>query len=199
MVKKSHFERFAKHYDFLTKILMLGTYGKVRARIVDAPRVESALDLCCGTGYVTGHVKAERVIALDMSSGMLKINREKNKNKPHIDLVAGDAFLLPFSDSSFDGIYCTLAAHEFKNFSDILGEVYRVLKKDGQLMLYDFSVPESFFLRHTYLPFLKHVVELGSFFVYDSLGWKSLLLDAGFSDIETETLYAASILIHARK
>jgi SAM-dependent methyltransferase len=166
MVKKSHFERFAEHYDFLTKLLMMGTYGPVRKRIVSTPNVETALDLCCGTGYVTGYINAQKIVALDLSPSMLKVNQEKNKDKKKVGAVVGDAFSLPFPEDSFDAVYNTLAA---------------------------------IFLRYTYLPFLKHVVELGTFFVYDANGWKELLKEVGFKDIETETLYKASILIRARK
>lgn len=199
MVKKSHFERFAKYYDILTKILMLGTYGKVRKRIVSAPSTGKALDLCSGTGYVTGHISAETVIAIDLSPGMLKVNRDKNKNIKRVHIVSGDAFSLPFPDKSFNSVYWTLAAHEFKNVSSILKEAYRVLKKGGILVLYDFSKPKNRVLKYTYLPFLTHIVELGTFFVYDETGWEKILSGVGFEGIEMETLYKASILIHARK
>jgi ubiquinone/menaquinone biosynthesis C-methylase UbiE len=178
---------------------MMGTYGKVRNEIVATPRVETALDLCCGTGYVTGRINAERVIALDLSLGMLKVNREKNKEKKNISIVVGDAFRLPFPDSSFDAVYNTLAAHEFKNISYLLKEAYRILKPSGQFTLYDFSYPENILLRYTYLPFLKHVVELGTFFVYDTYGWEERVEGIGFKEIQTKTLYKASLLIRARK
>ncbi len=199
MVKKSHFERFAKYYDVLTKILMLGTYWSVRRRIVSNPKVDRALDLCSGTGYVTGKLEAENVVALDMSPKMLKINRGKNIDKKNVYIVAGDAFSLPFPDKTFDSVYWTLAAHEFKDVSSIIKEIHRVLKKKGLFVLYDFSRPKSWILRYTYLPFLKHVVELGTFFVYDEKEWESILTNLKFVNIETADLYKASILIRAKK
>lgn len=199
MVKTGHFERMARYYDTATKILMLGTYGKVRDRIVASPNVERALDLCCGTGYVTGHINADRVVALDLSPGMLAVNREKNRGKGHISYLVGDAFDLPLPEGSFDAVYNTLAAHEFRRIERILKEAYRVLKPGGTLVLYDFSYPDNVLLRYTYLPFLRHVVELGTFHVYDEAGWRKILKDAGFKDVKAETLYRASILIRARK
>ena len=199
MAKTSHFERLARHYDFLTKILMMGTYGRVRKKIVSTPPVKSALDLCCGTGYVTGHINSKTVVALDLSHGMLRVNRDKNRDQKQVKYVVGDAFALPFPDRSFDAVYNTLAAHEFKNFSKILSEVHRVLKTKGEFVLYDFSLPQNILLRYTYLPFLKHIVELGTFFVSDKEAWEKVLKEAGFKDIKFETLYWASILIRARK
>lgn len=199
MVKTSHFERMAKYYDTATKILMMGTYGKVRDTITDVPKVKRALDLCCGTGYVTGHIKADQVVALDLSSGMLKVNTDKNKGTTSVTPLVGDAFNLPFPDASFDGVYNTLAAHEFKRIENILKEAYRVLKPGGTMILYDFNDPHNPLLRYTYLPFLRHIVELGTFFVYDEEGWKKIFREAGFQDIQCQTLYKASVLIRAGK
>jgi ubiquinone/menaquinone biosynthesis C-methylase UbiE len=81
----------------------------------------------------------------------------------------------------------------------ILKEARRILKPGGQLIIYDFLIPDNQLIRHTYLPFLKHVVELGTFFAYDSLGWKKMLEEEGFKEVEMEILYWASILILARK
>jgi demethylmenaquinone methyltransferase/2-methoxy-6-polyprenyl-1,4-benzoquinol methylase len=189
----------AKFYDAATKILMLGTYDKVRARIIKEPRAARALDLCCGTGYVTGHIDADNVVALDISPGMLRVNRDKNRERRHVNITVGDAFRLPFPDNSFDAVYNTLAAHEFKKISRIIEEAYRVLKPGGRIVLYDFSYPDSILLRYTYLPFVKHIVELGTFFVYNGEGWRKILKKAGFIEVESESLYGASILMRARK
>jgi ubiquinone/menaquinone biosynthesis C-methylase UbiE len=115
MVKSSHFERFAAHYDFLTKVLMLGTYGRARKRIVAQPRVGTALDLCSGTGYVTGHIAADSVIALDLSPRMLSVNREKNTGKKQVNIIVGDAFKLPFPNNSFDSFTTHLPPMSSKN------------------------------------------------------------------------------------
>jgi len=199
MVKSSHFERFARHYDFLTKILMMGTYHRVRRRIIAGRSVEKALDLCCGTGYVTGHINARQVVAFDLSGAMLGVNKEKNKALDSVSPVVGDAFSLPFPEDTFDAVYHTLAAHEFKDISSILKEAYRVLRAGGELILYDFAYPENRILQYTYLPFLKHIVELGTFFVYNTLEWEMLLRKTGFKEIDSESLYRASILVRARK
>jgi len=198
-LRKSRFDRLARHYDLFTKLLMMGTYGRVRERIVSTPRVRTALDLCSGTGYVTGWIKAERVVALDLSPTMLEVNREKNSGRKGVGFVVGDAFNLPFPESSFDAVFNTLAAHEFRDIEPVLRESWRVLRKGGLLVLYDFSTPESALLRHTYMPFLKHVVELGAFHVYTEEEWRDMLARTGFSEVEGEKLYKASILLRARK
>jgi len=77
MVKRTRFESLSKYYDFFTKILMLGSYGYIRNRIVDNKSTKFSLDLCCGTGFVTRHINSDLIIGLDLTPGMLKINKKK--------------------------------------------------------------------------------------------------------------------------
>ncbi len=56
------------------------------------------LDIACGTGWLTQHVAGE-IVGLDASESMLEIARERI---PHGEFLVGDAFSLPFADSSFE-------------------------------------------------------------------------------------------------
>jgi ubiquinone/menaquinone biosynthesis C-methylase UbiE len=59
------------------------------------------LDVACGTGYLTRHLRGE-VTGLDQSEEMLAIARER---LPAAELVQGDALPLPYSDDSFDRLF----------------------------------------------------------------------------------------------
>ncbi|HEY1277251.1 MAG TPA: class I SAM-dependent methyltransferase [Thermoleophilaceae bacterium] len=56
------------------------------------------LDVACGTGFLTRHVRGE-VTGLDQSERMLA---EAAARLPHARLVKGDAFGLPFEDGEFE-------------------------------------------------------------------------------------------------
>jgi len=200
MANKSIFDRVARYYDFFTKILMMGTYGKVQKKIVDSVGngEGDALDICCGTGYVTGHIKADRVVGIDLSEGMLGVNRAKNKDSKNLIHVKGDAYNMPFRDGTFSAVYCTLAPHEFLNFSPILGEAYRVLKDDGFLRVYDIYDSPNMLVK-PFTIFMRYVVEMGKFYIRSEDQWVRKLERRGFKDIETEILYHVSIFIRARK
>ena len=58
------------------------------------------LDVACGTGWLTRHLRGD-VTGLDASSSMLEIAAERI---PHADFVVGDALDLPFGDRSFDRV-----------------------------------------------------------------------------------------------
>lgn len=197
MVKRTRFEALAKYYDFFTKLLMLGTYGVVRQRIVKNGAENYALDLCCGTGYVTGHIGGKAVVGLDLTPGMLRVNKAKNQND-RITLITGDAYSLPFKEGSFDSVYFTLASHEFRNIKPILEGAQRVLRKGGELVIYDIYRPENLLLRG-YMLFIKHVVEFGRCWLHSLEEWEELLREGRFEDVKLEVVFMASVIIRGRK
>ncbi len=62
------------------------------------------LDVACGTGYLTRHLRGD-VTGLDQSARMLAIAAER---LPHAQLSQGDALSLPFADGAFERV---LTAH----------------------------------------------------------------------------------------
>jgi ubiquinone/menaquinone biosynthesis C-methylase UbiE len=59
------------------------------------------LDVACGTGFMTRHIRGE-VVGLDQSSSMIELAREQ---APSTEFVTGDALALPFADESFDRLF----------------------------------------------------------------------------------------------
>ena len=70
-------------------------------RMVAALPAVSTLDVACGTGFLTQHLRGP-VTLLDQSERMLAIAR---KRLPTATVVRGDAFDLPFEDDSFDRVF----------------------------------------------------------------------------------------------
>jgi ubiquinone/menaquinone biosynthesis C-methylase UbiE len=58
------------------------------------------VDVACGTGFLTRHLPG-RVVGIDASAGMLAESRARHAHP----LVRGDAFALPFEDSSFERVF----------------------------------------------------------------------------------------------
>ena len=59
------------------------------------------LDVGCGTGFLTRHLRGE-VVALDQSPRMLELARER---MPGARLVQAEAVPLPFADGEFDRLF----------------------------------------------------------------------------------------------
>ena len=62
--------------------------------------VARTLDIACGTGWLTQHLRGE-IVGLDASPSMLEVASERI---PEAEFVVGDALELPFEDGSFDRI-----------------------------------------------------------------------------------------------
>ena len=59
------------------------------------------LDVACGTGFLTRHLRGE-VVGLDQSTTMLE---EARRQAPAATFVEGDALSLPFNAATFDRVF----------------------------------------------------------------------------------------------
>jgi len=104
---KAYYERRAAEYDDW----WLGTgrfAGRQRpvwrnetealTRTLEALPPARTLDVACGTGFLTQHLRGE-ITGLDQSASMLELARAK---VPEGRFVRGDALELPFADDSFE-------------------------------------------------------------------------------------------------
>jgi ubiquinone/menaquinone biosynthesis C-methylase UbiE len=70
-------------------------------RTLEAMPPARTLDVACGTGFLTRHLRGE-VVGLDQSETMIEVAREQ---VPNAEFVVGDALNLPFKDASFDRVF----------------------------------------------------------------------------------------------
>jgi ubiquinone/menaquinone biosynthesis C-methylase UbiE len=59
------------------------------------------LDVACGTGFMTRHLRGD-VVGLDQSESMLEVARGQ---APNATFALGDALDLPFDDNAFDRLF----------------------------------------------------------------------------------------------
>jgi ubiquinone/menaquinone biosynthesis C-methylase UbiE len=92
--------------------------GELERVVSDLPPART-LDVACGTGFLTRHLRGE-VVGLDQSGAMLERARE---TVPDATFVEGDALELPFAEGEFDRLfasyfYCHLEEPERLRFLD---------------------------------------------------------------------------------
>ncbi|HEV8460180.1 MAG TPA: class I SAM-dependent methyltransferase [Gaiellaceae bacterium] len=68
--------------------------------VIEALPPGRTLDVACGTGFLTRHLRGS-VVGLDQSTRMLDV---ANAQVPHATFVQGDAFSLPFANDSFSRV-----------------------------------------------------------------------------------------------
>lgn len=141
---KAYYEARAREYDDWW--LGEGLYAENRPPDWDAERTElegwiaelppaHTLDVACGTGFMTRHLRGE-VVGLDQSTSMLEVAGERI---PEADFVQGDALELPFPDASFDRLfasyfYCHLEEGDRLRFLDEAQRVARELVVVGTIL-----------------------------------------------------------------
>ena len=96
----------------------------VLAEVIAALPPARTLDVACGTGFLTRHLRGD-VVGLDQSERMLAAARGQ---VPAAHFVQGDALALPFVDGEFDRVftsyfYCHLESEQRSRF---LAEARRV-------------------------------------------------------------------------
>jgi ubiquinone/menaquinone biosynthesis C-methylase UbiE len=97
------------------------------------------LEVAIGTGLNLPLYPAAAVVTgIDLTPEMLAIARHRaaELERP-IELVLGDAQELPFADATFDTIVSTYAMCSVPDLVQTIGEMHRVLKARGRLILVD--------------------------------------------------------------
>ncbi len=145
------FSRISPKYDFLNHFLSINIdkswrrlVGKKLKDILD--RKESVvLDVACGTGDLAVELQtnaAAKIIGTDFCRPMLEIAAQKNgRENVSIPYIEADALSLPFADASFDAVTIAFGLRNLANWEDGLRELLRILKRDGKLVVLEFSSP----------------------------------------------------------
>lgn len=98
-----------------------------------------ALEVAVGTCLNLPHYPADiRLVGIDLSPEMLAIGRRRVVELGRdVDLRVGDAHELPFPDAGFDSVVCTYSLCNIPDNVRAIGEMKRVLKPGGTLLLVD--------------------------------------------------------------
>jgi demethylmenaquinone methyltransferase/2-methoxy-6-polyprenyl-1,4-benzoquinol methylase len=100
---------------------------------------------------------------VDISEGMLEYGQKKLDKmglQDRIELRLGDSEKLPFSDGQFDAVIVAFGVRNFENLEKGLSDIYRVLKKNGTLVVLEFSQPESFPFKQGYNFYFKNILPM---------------------------------------
>ena len=132
------FARIAARYDRINRILSFGQERSWRQSGISRLGDGVVLDLGCGTGSTDFDQRT--VVGVDPVVEMLSLS-------PVSARIAGVGESLPLRDGSIDGVF---SGFVFRNLTDVratIGEVARVLRPGGRLVVVDLARPKSPLLR----------------------------------------------------
>lgn len=219
------FSAIAPRYDLLNHLLSLNvdrSWRRQAASLLADPledRQALCLDLCCGTGDLLVEMARQgraRIVGSDFSHPMLKLGLEKLAKRSlerRVALLEADALRLPFQANTFDGLAVAFGLRNLENWGEGLGEMRRVLKPEGRIVVLEFSRPTlPLFSRLFQLYFLwilprigKGVSGHGSAYRYlhdsvqefpDQARLCQLMKEAGFAGVSFRNLTGGIAALH---
>ena len=178
------FDAIAVKYDQLNRVISFGIdvkWRKKMLKMVSQTNPKNILDIATGTGdlaILMAQTKAEKIIGLDISAGMLEVGVQKIAAKnldATIEMILGDSEKIPFQDNTFDAITVAFGIRNFENLEIGLQEIYRVLKPKGIFVILETSIPEKFPFKQGYGFYSQNVLPIiGKLFSKDKSAYQYL-------------------------
>lgn len=211
----SMFDHVAKRYD-VTNTLLTGGMNHVwlhaLRQAANPHSGEFILDLAAGTGSSSAVLAAAgaRVLAADLSEGMIEIGRQRH---PDIEFVQANALDLPFEDDMFDTVTISYGLRNIPDTARALEEMLRVTKPGGTVVVMEFSTPEDPAFRRLYrahqdyvMPVLSRIfssdTEAYDYLVESIRAWPDQLTlgrmieRAGWVNVEYRNLTGGIVALH---
>lgn len=135
---RRQWDRYAPRYDRDIGWFERLQFGGGREWVC-AQAAGDVLEVAVGTGLNLAHYPEQaRVTGIDFSPAMLERARRRASDlRRDVALSEADARALPFPDASFDTVVCTLGLCGFPDERAAIGEMHRVLRPGGRLLLLD--------------------------------------------------------------
>ena len=123
-------------------------------------------------------LKPERIIGVDISSGMLAVASEKilKRNMSAVfEVQLGDSEKLLFEADTFDALTVAYGVRNFENLDQGLSDMLRVLKPGGKAVILEFSKPKVFPVKQGYNFYFKYITPaIGKLFSKDASAYTYL-------------------------
>ena len=178
------FDNIAGNYDFLNGFLSMGIdtlWRKDVIKLLSKCNPKIILDVATGTADLAieaARIYPSRIVGVDISQKMLEIAEIKIKQRglEHIiQLQLGDSENLPFEKETFDAVMVAFGVRNFEDLERGLTDIYRVLKKNGTVLILEFSQPQKYPLKSIYNFYFNNVLPIiGKYFSKDATAYTYL-------------------------
>ncbi len=119
---------------------------EIITEMIKDSKKDVVLDLGCGTGriaftIVNKYPDIHQMIAFDREKRFWK-NTYYNAR---LEFIKGNCEVLPFEDNSIDIVFCRYLFQHLRKATDVLKEIFRVLRQDGELYIIDVDKKYDYF------------------------------------------------------
>jgi demethylmenaquinone methyltransferase/2-methoxy-6-polyprenyl-1,4-benzoquinol methylase len=162
------FSVISSKYDLLNSVLsmQIDRYWRWKTtRLLRDFPAGQVLDLCAGTLPLSlelaRQAKQRQVLAVDFCEDMLRQGKRSlpdDERRERIFPVCGDGEEIPAPDEKFWGCTVAFGVRNLARTQKGLGEMHRVLKTGGKLLILEFSRPTNPIIKPLYNFYLKKVL-----------------------------------------
>ena len=199
---REYFNKIADNYDSRFDGRIAAAFYDAVSKKLDSPGCHSVLDVGCGTGSMLLRASdVGRDLALcgiDISPEMTRIAKSRLGDKADIGVCDICSNQLRYDDASFDCVLCMTAFHHFSKPRRALGEIRRVIKPEGRLIIADVTavfpirqLDNLVFYVSGFLPLHRD----GDYRLYSRAGLCRLLERCGFVTVRWEAVAGPSRLV----
>jgi ubiquinone/menaquinone biosynthesis C-methylase UbiE len=181
----NYFDRWSKHYDDGRISKWFQYTQELTIGILDLNPDSKVLDVGCGTGHAVLRVASllphGRACGIDVSRGMVKKASSKvpRERRNSVEFIEASSESIPYQDGYFDHVLCTNSFHHYPDPLKALGEMQRVLRPGGQVVIFENATDLSWY---TWLwDWILRFTEKGHVQYYTSVELGQLLKEAGFA------------------
>ncbi|MBC8062996.1 MAG: class I SAM-dependent methyltransferase [Clostridiaceae bacterium] len=189
------FDDYAKTWDTDKRINRAKIIADKISNSIEISKDYSAMEFGCGTGLVSFNLykKFKKITLIDSSKGMIDILNSKISQYKVNNMITNylDISLENSLDMKFNVIYNSMVLHHIHNTEAIVKKFYELLCKDGYLCIVDLDEEDGSFHKK-YPDFDGH-----NGFNQEKL--KSILINVGFKDIESNTFFHDEKIIEDKK
>ena len=219
------FDSVAGKYDLMNDMMSLGVHRAWKRDFVANSGVRlghQVLDLAGGTGDIAALLskrvgKKGHVVLSDINEAMLEAGRQKLEDRGisgNVSYSLANAESLPFGNGEFDAVTIAFGLRNVTDKDAALGEMYRVLRPGGKVLILEFSEVQPELLKKVYDGYSFSILPvLGKLLAGDEDSYRYLaesirqhppqeelaemMREAGFSNVRYRNLTGGIVAIHS--